>query len=136
MRPIHRPVVRVTMILLLALGSAPLAARKQPIEKYQASTVATEGPAGSASITLNINIYAWSDEEDREIVLDAIQEAQENRRAYRAVPDALRKLGKAGHVFLAGGSGWPIRYASTFEFEDRRGIVLTSDRPPAAPSEN
>ena len=116
-------------ILAIVLGLSPIQARKEPIEKYQANALATAGPTGSRSSTLNINIYEWSDEEDQEIVLDAIKAATENRRAYRAVPDSLRKLGKAGYMFLAGGRGWPIRWARAFAVEGGREILLATDRP-------
>lgn len=119
----------IAMALAFGVGLAPLQAGKEPIEKYQADTVAQDGAAGSKSSTIGINIYKWSDEDDREMVVDAIQEAAENKRAYRAVPDTLRKLGKAGHLFLAGGRGWPIRYASTSQADGRREIVLATDRP-------
>lgn len=115
--------------IALILAVTPALAKKEPIEKYQANALAMDGPTGSKSSTLNINIYEWSDEDDREMVLDAIKEATENKRAYRAVPDTLRKLGKAGYMFLAGGQGWPIRYAKAFEVDGKREIVLATDRP-------
>ena len=117
------------LVLILALVVTPVFAKKEPIEKYQANALAMDGPAGSKSSTLSINIYEWSDEDDREMVVDAIKEATENKRAYRAVPDSLRKLGKAGYMFLAGGQGWPIRYAKAFEVDGKREIVLATDRP-------
>ena len=117
------------LVLILALVVTPVFAKKEPIEKYQANALAMDGPAGSKSSTLSINIYEWSDEDDREMVVDAIKEATENKRAYRAVPDNLRKLGKAGYMFLAGGQGWPIRYAKAFEVDGKREIVLATDRP-------
>ena len=118
-----------TSALALILAITPALAKKEPIEKYQANALAMDGPAGSKSSTLSINIYEWSDEDDREMVVDAIKEATENKRAYRAVPDNLRKLGKAGYMFLAGGQGWPIRYAKAFEVDGKRESVLATDRP-------
>ncbi len=117
------------LALFLAMFSSGASARKEPIEKYLADTLAADGLAGSHSSILHINIYAWSDEDDREMILDAIQEAAENKRAYRAVPEALRKLGKAGHLFIEGRRGWPIRYASTGEVDGKREITLAIDRP-------
>ena len=122
-------VLGVTLVLILVLGSVPALAKKEPIEKYQANALAMHGPVGSKSSTLSINIYEWSDEDDREMVTDAIEEATDNKRAYRAVPDTLRKLGKVGYMFLAGGQGWPIRYAKAFEVDGKREIVLATDRP-------
>ncbi len=130
-----KPTCRLTsligwaLVLILVLATAPAFAKKEPIEKYQANALAMDGPVGSRSTTLSINIYEWSDEDDREMVVDAIKEATDNKRAYRAVPDTLRKLGKAGYMFLAGGQGWPIRYAQTFEVDGKREIVLATDRP-------
>jgi hypothetical protein len=131
MKPICRPTTRVgrTLILTFVLAIAPVYAKKEPIEKYQANALAVGGPVGSQSTTLSINIYEWSDDDDREMVVDAIKEATENKRAYRAVPDTLRKLGKVGYMFLAGGQGWPIRYAEAFDVNGQREIVLATDRP-------
>jgi hypothetical protein len=117
------------LILMLTAAVTPALAKKQPIEKYQANALAVGGPVGSQSSTLSINIYEWSDEDDRELVVEAIKEATDNKRAYRAVPDTLRKLGKAGYMFLAGGQGWPIRYAQSFDVNGQREIVLATDRP-------
>jgi hypothetical protein len=131
MNPIRRSATPIftTLVLLLTVAVAPTFAKKEPIEKYKANALAVGGPVGSQSTTLSINIYEWSDEDDREMVVDAIKEATENKRAYRAVPDTLRKLGKAGYMFLAGGQGWPIRYAQAFEVDGKREIVLAMDRP-------
>jgi len=122
-------VLSVTLVCILALGSVPAFAKKEPIEKYQANALAMTGPSGSRSSTLSINIYEWSDDDDQEMVIDAIKEATDNKRAYRAVPEALRKLGKAGYMFLAGGQGWPIRYAAVRKVNGKREIVLATDRP-------
>ena len=122
-------VTSLGLALALILGVSPSQAKKKSIEQYQANALAIDGPSGSKSAVLHINIYEWSTEEDREELLDAIKEATENRRAHRAVPDALRKLGKAGYMFLAGGQGWPIRYARVTETEGTREIILAADRP-------
>ena len=128
----NRNLMRVgslALSLCLAVGTASMAAKKAPIEKYQANAISVGGAGGNRSAVLQMNIYEWSTDEDREMVIDAIKEATENARAYRAVPDALRKLGKAGYMFLAGGQGWPIRYARAIESGGKRTIVLVTDRP-------
>ena len=122
-------VFSVILGFALLLGVSPSLAKKEAIEQYLANAMAMDGPTGSKSSVLHINIYGWSTEDDREEVVDAIQEATENKRAYRAVPEALRKLGKAGYMFLAGGQGWPIRYARQIETDGKRQIVLATDRP-------
>lgn len=119
----------LVLVVALLLGVSPSAAKKEPIEQYQANAMAVDGPSGSKSAVLHINIYEWSSEDDIEEVQDAIQEATDNKRAYRAVPQALRKLGKAGYMFLAGGQGWPIRFARVFETDGKREILLATDRP-------
>ena len=119
----------LALAMIVILGSPAAQAKKEPIEKFQANALAIDRPAGSKSSVLSINIYKWSDEDDREEVIDAIKEATENKRAYRAVPEALRTLGKAGYMFLTGGQGWPIRYAREIETDGKREIVLATDRP-------
>lgn len=122
-------VTSFVLVAFLILGSTAVQAKKKAIEQYQANALAIDGPGGSKSAVLHINIYEWSNDDDREEVIDAIKEATENKRAYRAVPEALRKLGKAGYMFLAGGQGWPIRYAREIETSGSRQIVLATDRP-------
>ena len=119
----------LVVVVALLLTVSPSLANKKAIAQYQANAMAVDGTQGSRSAVLQMSIYKWSDEDDREEVLDAIKEATENKRAYRAVPEALRKLGKAGYMFLAGGQGWPIRYARQIEADGRRQILLATDRP-------
>ena len=117
------------LVVALLLTVSPSLAKKKAIAQYQANAMAVDGSPGSRSAVLQMNIYKWSDDDDRDEVLDAIKEATENKRAYRAVPEALRKLGKAGYMFLAGGQGWPIRYARQIESDGKREILLATDRP-------
>ncbi len=116
-------------ILAVTLPATPAIAGKEPVEKYQADAIVVGRAGGFSSSVVHINIYMWSSDEDREEILDAVQEASENRRAYRAVPEALRKIGKAGYMFLEGGQGWPIRYARVIEGDGKREIILAMDRP-------
>ena len=119
----------LVLVLALMLGVSPSPARKSAIEKFQANAIAVDGPSEAKSAVLHMNIYKWSNDDDREEIIDAIQDATENKRAYRAVPEALRKLGKAGYMFLTGGQGWPIRYAHQIETDGKREIILATDRP-------
>lgn len=118
----------LALAFALILGVSPSQAKKA-IEQYQANALAMDGPSGSQSAVLHINIYEWSTDDDRDDVQDAIKDATENKRAYRAVPEALRALGKAGYMFLSGGQGWPIRYAREFNVDGTRQILLATDRP-------
>lgn len=129
MKPMARMIATSMIVLVLFLGAVAAQAKKEAIEKFQANAMAVDGPGGTRSAVLYLNIYEWSSDEDREEILDAIKEATANKRAYRAVPDALRKLGKAGYMFLAGGQGWPIRYARETVSDGKRQIILAADRP-------
>jgi hypothetical protein len=115
--------------VILAMGVTPAAAKKGLIAQYLANALAADDPEGGRSSELHINIYQWSSDDDLDVITDAIEEASANRRAYRAVPDALRSLGKAGYMFLPGGQGWPIRYARERQVDGKTQIVLASDRP-------
>lgn len=119
----------LVLVFALILGVSSSLAKKNALEQYEANALAVDGPSGSKSAVLHINIYEWSTDDDRDEIIDAIKEATDNKRAYRAVPEALRKLGKAGYMFLAGGQGWPIRYARVIEADGKREIVLAADRP-------
>jgi len=115
--------------VILAIGVTPAHAKKRPLEQF---LVEAQAPGDSQSVTtpvLQVNIYKWSTADDLEAVTDAIEEAAENRRAYRAVHTALGSLGKAGYMFMLGGQGWPIRYAQERQVDGKRQILLATDRP-------
>lgn len=129
MNPRLSIVPSLAILIGLALAGPSAGAKKEPIGKFEANVIAVDGKGDTNTSAIHINLYKWSTDEDHEEILDAIEEATENRRAYRAVPEALRKLGKAGYVFLEGGQGWPIRYARQIESAGKRRIFLAIDRP-------
>ena len=66
------------MLALIIVLGAPAAAKDQnkSIEKYQATAMAVAG--GGRGSTLEINIYGWTAEEERQEALATIQAAWEN----------------------------------------------------------
>ena len=58
----HRLIVVSSLVLVIALvfGVSPSLAKKKAIEQYQANALAIDGPSGSKSSVLHINIYEWS----------------------------------------------------------------------------
>ncbi len=122
--------VLITIALLLAPTPAQ-AKKKDIIESYTANVMVMDSPGQANSSILTMNIYEWTSDEDRETVLEAIKAASDDIRSQsvRQVSTTLRKLGKAGYLFLMGERGWPIRYAREFETGSGRQIILGLDRP-------
>ena len=113
------------LVLALALGAMPALAQKS-IEQYQANAIVQTG--GGASM-VEINIYRWSTDEERDELLQAIKDATNSNRRNRDVSTALRGQKKTGFAFLAGRMGYPLRYAREFKTDEGRQIVLATDRP-------
>lgn len=121
----------VLMIAVLLAATPAQAKKKEIIESFTANVMVMDSPGQANSSILTMNIYGWTSDEDREKVLGAIKEATDNtrNRSMRGVSTTLRKLGKAGFLFLMGEQGWPIRYAREFETSSGRQIILGLDRP-------
>ena len=125
-------VTAAVLLIAALLAPAPSQAKKKEIiESYTANVMVMDSPGSQNSSILTMNIYGWTSDEDRETVLDAIKEATDNprNRFTREVSTTLRKLGKAGILFLMGEQGWPIRYAREFETSSGRQIILGLERP-------
>lgn len=130
-RGIATVMVAALMIAVLLAPSPAQAKKKEIVESYTANVMVMDSPGSQNSSILTMNIYGWTSDEDRETVLDAIKEATDNprNRSTRGVSTTLRKLGKAGFLFLMGEQGWPIRYAREFETSSGRQIILGLERP-------
>ena len=125
-------VTAAVLLIAALLAPAPSQAKKKEIiESFTANVMIMNTPGQQNSSILTMNIYGWTSDEDRETVLDAIKEATDNprNRFTREVSTTLRKLGKAGILFLMGEQGWPIRYAREFETSSGRQIILGLERP-------
>jgi hypothetical protein len=125
-------VLGLFLVIAILLAPAPAQAKKkETIESYTANVMVMDTPGQQNSSILTMNIYGWTSDEDRETVLDAIKEASGDIRnqSVRQVSTTLRKLGKAGYLFLMGERGWPIRYARAFETSSGRQIILGLERP-------
>lgn len=130
-RGIATVMVAALMIAVLLAPSPAQAKKKEIVESYTANVMVMDSPGSQNSSILTMNIYGWTSDEDRETVLDAIKEATDNprNRSTRGVSTTLRKLGKAGFLFLMGEQGWPIRYAREFETSSGRQVILGLERP-------
>lgn len=119
-------VVGVVVVLVLALGVLPAAAKDKPtiIESYQANAIVQTAGSGSMA---TINIYRWSSDAERDEILGVIKSATAGDRE---VAKALRGQVKAGYAFMSGRQGYPLRYAREFKMGDgTRQIILATDRP-------
>ena len=132
--PVRSFAMVLGLFLVIALLLAPTpsqAKKKEVIESYTANVMVMDSPGQQNASILTMNIYGWTSDEDRETVLDAIKEASGDIRnqSVRQVSTTLRKLGKAGYLFLMGDRGWPIRYARELEVDGQRQVVLGLERP-------
>jgi hypothetical protein len=118
-------IVGIALILALALGVMPALAQES-IEKYKANALVQTAGQGSMA---EINIYRWSSDAERDEIIQVIKDATNSNRRNRDVSTALRGLEKAGFAFLAGRTGYPLRYAREFKTDEGRQIVLATDRP-------
>ena len=130
-RSIATLMVAVVMIVVLLAPSPAQAKKKDILESYTANVMVMDSPGQQNSSILTMNIYEWTTDEDREKIIDAVKEATGDPRSpsMRQVSTSLRKLGKAGYLFLMGERGWPIRYAREFNTSSGRELVLALDRP-------
>jgi hypothetical protein len=119
------------MIAIVLVPTATQAKNQEILESYTANVMVMDAPGQANSSVLTMNIYGWTSDEDRDKVVEAIKEATDDKygRSTRGVSTTLRKLGKAGYLFLAGKQGWPIRYARELETDSGKQIVLALDRP-------
>ncbi|TNF71912.1 MAG: hypothetical protein EP299_10645 [Acidobacteria bacterium] len=117
--------VGIALVMAMALGAMPTMAQKS-IEQYKGNAIVQTG--GRASM-VEINIYRWSSDDERNEILDAIKEATENKKLTRHVAQTLRGQKKTGYAFLAGQQGYPLRYSREFKTEEGRQIILATDRP-------
>lgn len=121
--------MKKALLIALLLVAVPVLAKdkNKSIEQYKANAIMQTG--GGASM-VEINIYRWSTDEEREEILDAIKAATADNRQARKVAQALRGQEKAGYAFFAGKQGYPLRYARSFDMGGgKRQIILATDRP-------
>jgi hypothetical protein len=115
----------IALVLALVLGAMPAAAQKS-IEQYRANAIVQ---TGGGSSMVEINIYRWSADEERDELLQVIKDATNSNRRNREVSTALRGQKKTGFAFLAGRMGYPLRYSREFKTDEGRQIILATDRP-------
>jgi hypothetical protein len=107
----------------LIAGMRCSAADPKPIEAYTAFAASLgTGRAGLVNITL----YRWSADEEREMLLSTLQEFGRDK-----LVDALQKIRpRVGFVRTANSMGWDLYYARDHRNPDgTRRVVLATDRP-------
>lgn len=122
-------IVMTALILLLAVGVDTASAKKQTIESYTANAIVMDGSPGGKTAIVTVNIYRWTTPEEEQELVDAVKEATEAGPRARVLPNALRKQKKTGFVFLAGETGYPLRYAEQNDTPNGRQIVVATERP-------
>ena len=122
--------VAVVLVLAVVLLANPAVAKdkKKAIESYKGNVMATTAGAGGSSMG-EFRIYRWSTDDERDEILSSIKDATGKANANREVAKTLRGQAKAGYVFMAAKTGYPIRYTRQFETETGRQIIMATDRP-------
>ncbi len=122
-------VLVATSLLILTVSVDTATAKKKTIESFTANAVVMDGSPGGNSSIVTVNIYRWTTAEEEQELVDAVKEATQAGPRARVLPNALRKQKKTGIVFLAGETGYPLRYAEQNDTPNGRQIVLATDRP-------
>ena len=122
-------ILMTTLILLLAVGVETVSAKKNTIESYTANAMVMDGSPGGKTAIVTINIYRWTTPEEEEELVKAVKEATDAGPRARILPNALRKQKKTGYIFLAGETGYPLRYAEQNDTPNGRQIVVATERP-------
>jgi hypothetical protein len=121
----NRKLVYTCVLTLLALVTVPVLAEKEKvIAEFRAFAVnMTGGPRTSAGV-VQIGIFRWSTEDEREALLTTLQE-----KGSGALIDALMKQPEAGYIKMPNTLGWTLFYArQTQEPDGSRKIVLATNR--------
>ena len=127
----YRLIGALGVVLALVLVAMPAGAEKmKPIEHYKGNVMVTASPGAGGSGMADFMTYRWSEESERQEILDAIKDATGKARPAREVAKALRGQKKAGYVSMANRIGYPIRYTKAFDMADgSRQIIMATDRP-------
>lgn len=108
---------------LLVVVPSPAAAKekKQVVERFRANAMDVD----SARATIvEIGITEWSTEEERQALVQAFNDGG-NEAAYKHLSQQKEKAYVRAGMTL----GYQMRYAYQFKREDKRQIVLATDRP-------
>ena len=111
----------VLLVLVPDAAQAKKKEKKVALEKYRARAVSLDR---GRIRNLDIAIYEWTTPEERESLFDAFAEGG-SKKLY----GALFKLDGKGSVKLPNTLAYDMKYAFQFEDEDKRRIVLATDRP-------
>ncbi len=122
-------IFRIPCLLTLAAAAAlavapePASAKKKKVivEEYRAR--ATSMNRGTA-VNFVITIHEWTTAEERQALLQTLVEGGSD-----ALYDALQDQSEKGYVREPNTLGYKMRYAFSFEDEDKRRVVLATDRP-------
>lgn len=133
----NRMKLTLGLILALTLILIPLTAtakdKHEIIESYKANALVQTRGAGTMA---EIHIYRWSEDSERQEILEAIKaNTAKDRPNTRAVAQSLRGQEKAGYAFMAGKQGYPLRCAtlarSTWGTANGRSSWRPIDRSPS-----
>jgi len=132
-------VAMAAALLLPLTGSISPAVAQEGVSELpwnmDANAMVTQsGTGGRRASILQLRITAWTTEEERQQILNEIQEAtaQGGRRGNRAVARALRGASRVGTLNAPGQTGWSLRYARLIPMPDgKQRLLLATDRPVA-----
>ena len=108
-------------LLATAAGPAQAKEKRQPLEKYRARAMSLD--RGRAS-TLDIVIYEWTTPEERQALIQTFTDG-----GSKALVDFLNDQSEKGFVKAPQTMGYYMNYAWQIEMEDKRRIVMATDRP-------
>ena len=128
--------VRFPLVVLAAVGmTAYFALQAMAVsagsvrENFTAVAINLNGRA-TTTTRVDIRIERWSDDQEREQLLDIVREQASTSATNRRLLRALQRMPRVGFIRAPGTLRWNLRYARQQPLEDGgRQVVIATDRP-------
>lgn len=116
------PVISFTLLGFLVLASTFALSRGPKTETIEASAMGTGTQLG-AVIGVTLDIYEWSTQADRQILIESFTKGQN-----QGLVNALSKMKAVGHCSITGTIGYDVSYIRMVPTPTGRKIVFVTNR--------
>ena len=126
---LFRPLSLLAIASFCAVSAVGVAAAEEldPPLRFDAQAINMSNiqARGTATARINIVVNAWTSDEDRQLLLDALKEG-----GRRSLPDALTSQDRVGTIRESRSRAEFLRYSRRFDLPDGgQRIILATDRP-------
>ncbi|MGO8983892.1 MAG: hypothetical protein ACLPHI_16200 [Terriglobales bacterium] len=122
LKPYKVVIGSLTLVGLLILASTLAFSRGPKTETLEATAMGTGTQMGQ-SIGVTLDIYEWSTQADRQILVDAFTKGQN-----QGLVNALTKMKAVGHCSITGTLGYDVSYIRMTNTPTGRKIVFVTNR--------